>query len=128
MLPEPRERLPRRPQLTVVEVGVVEPQHPRLLLLLTEAAFRLGGRGEPSEVRRRGVHIDLVKVGIAVAEADLLVVREGAGARDGFGGGVGRRARGKKAGLALLVEVEGTAVEREASEDSGSDINLSQGS
>ena len=63
MLPEPRERLPRRPQLTVVEVGVVEPQHPRLLLLLllTEAAFRLGGRGEPSEVRRRrGVHIDLV--------------------------------------------------------------------
>ena len=61
MLPEARERLPRRPQLTVVEVGVVEPQHPRLLLLLlTEAAFGLGGRGEPSEVRRRGVHIDLV--------------------------------------------------------------------
>ena len=120
VLPEARERLPRRPQLTVVEVGVVEPQHPGLLLLLlTEAAFRLGGRGEPGEVRWRGVDSDLVQVGIAVAEADLLVVREGAGARDGFGGGVGRRARGKKAGLAFLVEVEGAAVEREASEDSG---------
>ena len=122
MLPEPRERLPRRPQLTVVEVGVVEPQHPGLLLL-AEAAFSLGGRGEPGEVRRRGVDSDLVQVGVAVAEADLLVVREGAGARDGFGGGVGRRARGKKAGLAFLVEVEGAAVEREASEDSGSDIS-----
>ena len=125
MLPEARERLPRRPQLTVVEVGVVEPQHPRLLLLLTEAAFRLGGRGEPGEVRRRRgvVDSDLVQVGIAVAEADLLVVREGAGARDGFGGGVGRRARGKKAGLAFLVEVERAAVEREASEDSGPEIS-----
>ena len=123
MLPEPRERLPRRPQLTVVEVGVVEPQHPGLLLLLTEAAFRLGGRGEPGEVRRRGVvDSDLVQVGIAVAEADLLVVREGAGARDGFGGGVGRRARGKEAGLAFLVEVERAAVERQASGDSGSEI------
>ena len=125
MLPEARERLPRRPQLTVVEVGVVEPQHPGLLLLLllTEAAFRLGGRGEPGEVRRRGV-VDsaLVQVGIAVAEADLLVVREGAGARDGFGGGVGRRARGEKAGLAILVEVERAAVERQASGDSGSEI------
>ena len=123
MLPEARERLPRRPQLTVVEVGVVEPQHPGLLLLLlTEAAFRLGGRGEPGEVRRRGVDSDLVQVGVAVAEADLLVVREGAGARDGFGGGVGRRARGKEAGLAFLVEVERAAVERQASGDSGSEI------
>ena len=114
MLPEPRERLPRRPRLTVVEVGVVEPQHPRLLLLLT--AFSLGGRGEPGEVRRRGIDSDLVQVGIAVAEADFLVVREGAGAQDGFNGGVGRRARGQKACLAFLVEVEGAAVERQAPE------------
>ena len=129
MLPEPRERLSRRPQLTVVEVRVVEPQHPRLL---PEAAFGLGGRGEPSKVR--GTSSDLVDlvfasaIAVAVAEADFLVVREDIGAQYGFSGGVGRGARGQKAELAFLFKVEGAAVEGESPEslgleDSDSEVN-----
>ena len=129
MLPEPRERLSRRPQLTVVEVRVVEPQHPRLL---PEAAFGLGGRGEPSKVR--GASSDLVDlvfasaIAVAVAEADFLVVREDIGAQYGFSGGVGRGARGQKAELAFLFKVEGAAVEGESPEslgleDSDSEVN-----
>ena len=131
VLPEPRERLSRRPQLTVVEIRVVEPQHPRLL---PEAAFGLGGRGEPSKVR--GASSDLVDlvfasaiaVAVAVAEADFLVVREDIGAQYGFSGGVGRGARGQKAELAFLFKVEGAAVEGESPEslgleDSDSEVN-----
>ena len=127
MLPEPRERLSRRPQLTVVEVRVVEPQHPRLL---PEAAFGLGGRGKTSKVR--GTSSDLVDLvfasAIAVAEADFLVVREDIGAQYGFSGGVGRGARGQKAELAFLFKVEGAAVEGESPEslgleDSDSEVN-----
>lgn len=119
MLPKPRERLSRHPQLPVVEVRAVEPQHARLLLEASAAAaFGLGGRGQPSKVR--GIcSSNLVNRGIptaAVAEADFLVVREDIGGQDGFSGGVGRGARGQKADLALRVKVEGPAVEGEAPE------------
>ena len=115
MLPKARERLSRRPQLPVVEVGVVEPQHARLLL---EASFNLERRGEPSNVPDSCSDLVSLRIPIAIAvtEADLLVVGEGVGSQYGFGRGVGRGARGQKADLAIRVKVEGAAVEGEAPE------------